>query len=79
MRTSTDTFKNHLNGQHPLGIYLLDDNEMVRFAAIDIDAYPLADLTKTGWWQMCFTDPASMAGMAIVVSPLFFGMQVGSC
>ena len=35
--SSVDTFKNHLNGQHPLGIYLLDDDEMVRFAAIDID------------------------------------------
>ena len=29
--TTIDTFKNHLNGQHPLGIYLLDDDEMVRF------------------------------------------------
>ena len=37
---STTTFKNHLNGQQPLGIYLLDGNELVRFAAIDIDLYP---------------------------------------
>ena len=36
-----DTFKNHLDGQQPLGIYLLDDNEMVSFAAIDIDVYPV--------------------------------------
>ena len=36
-----DTVKNHLNGQRPLGIYLLDDDEMVRFAAIDIDVYPV--------------------------------------
>ena len=38
---SADTVKNHLNGQCPLGIYLLDDDEMVRFAAIDIDVYPV--------------------------------------
>ena len=38
---SADTVKNHLNGQRPLGIYLLDDDEMVRFAAIDIDVYPV--------------------------------------
>jgi hypothetical protein len=43
--TTADTFKNHLNGQQPLGIYLLNDNEMVRFAAIDIDLYPF-DHTK---------------------------------
>jgi hypothetical protein len=38
---SADTVKNHLDGQRPLGIYLLDDDEMVRFAAIDIDVYPV--------------------------------------
>ena len=38
---SADTVKTHLGGQRPLGIYLLDDNEMVRFAAIDIDVYPV--------------------------------------
>ena len=38
---SADTVKNHLDGQCPLGIYLLDDDEMVRFAAIDIDVYPV--------------------------------------
>ena len=37
---SIDMFKDHLNGQHPLGIYPLNDDEMVRFAAIDIDLYP---------------------------------------
>ena len=34
---SIDTIKNHLNGQQPVGIYPLNDDEKVRFAAIDID------------------------------------------
>jgi len=36
-----DLFKAHLSGQTPVGIYLLDDNEQVRFGAIDIDVYPI--------------------------------------
>ena len=34
-------FQHHLEGNQPIGIYLLDDDEMVNFAAIDIDAYPI--------------------------------------
>jgi putative DNA primase/helicase len=36
-----ERFESHLNGKKPVGIYPLDDDEMVRFAAIDIDVYPV--------------------------------------
>ena len=36
-----ERFESHLNGKKPVGIYLLNDNEMVQFAAIDIDVYPV--------------------------------------
>ncbi len=32
---------NHLEGKEPLGVYPLNENEQVQFAAIDIDVYPL--------------------------------------
>ena len=38
---TSQRFQHHLEGNQPIGIYLLDDDEMVRFAAIDIDAYPI--------------------------------------
>jgi hypothetical protein len=34
-------FEGHLSGKQPIGIYVLDDNEKVSFAAIDIDEYPI--------------------------------------
>ena len=39
--TTTQCFENHLSGQEPIGVYPLNDDEMVRFAAIDIDVYPV--------------------------------------
>ena len=38
---TSERFERHLKGNQPIGIYLLDDDEMVSFAAIDIDAYPV--------------------------------------
>ena len=32
---------NHLEGKEPLGVYPLEDNEQVQFAAIDIEVYQL--------------------------------------
>ena len=66
---TADTFKNHLNGQQPLGIYLLDDNEMVRFAAIDIDLYPFdhAKLARQlDKWELPFVVCNSKSGGAHV-------------
>ena len=34
-------FERHLLGKQPIGIYVLDDNDKVSFAAIDIDEYPI--------------------------------------
>jgi hypothetical protein len=34
-------FVGHLLGKKPIGIYVLDDNDKVSFAAIDIDEYPI--------------------------------------
>ena len=64
---SVDTVKHHLNGQHPLGIYLLDDDEMVRFAAIDIDVYPFdhAKLARQlDEWELPFVVCNSKSGGA---------------
>jgi len=66
---SIDTFKNHLNGQHPLGIYPLNDDEMVRFAAIDIDLYPFdhAKLARQlDEWELPFVVCNSKSGGAHV-------------
>ena len=66
---TADTFKNHLNGQQPLGIYLLNDNEMVRFAAIDIDLYPFdhAKLARQlDKWELPFVVCNSKSGGAHV-------------
>ena len=66
---TADKFKNHLNGQQPLGIYLLDDNEMVRFAAIDIDLYPFdhAKLARQlDKWELPFVVCNSKSGGAHV-------------
>ena len=43
MKTSPEesNFFSHLEGKKPIGIYPLDDNNAVRFAAIDIDEYPI--------------------------------------
>lgn len=34
-------FYDHVTGKQPIGIYPLDDNERVSFAAVDIDEYPI--------------------------------------
>jgi len=38
---TSERFEHHLKGNQPIGIYLLDDDDMVSFAAIDIDVYPI--------------------------------------
>ena len=66
---SIDMFKNHLEGQQPLGIIPLDDNEMVRFAAIDIDLYPFdhAKLaSQLDDWELPFVVCNSKSGGAHV-------------
>ena len=41
-RTATEqNFYDHVTGKQPIGIYPLDDNERVSFAAVDIDEYPI--------------------------------------
>jgi putative DNA primase/helicase len=66
---SIDMFKNHLEGQQPLGIIPLDDDEMVRFAAIDIDLYPFdhAKLaSQLDDWELPFVVCNSKSGGAHV-------------
>ena len=38
---TVQNFDEHVTGKQPIGIYPLDDNEQVSFAAIDIDRYPI--------------------------------------
>ena len=38
---TAECYLDHLSGRQPLGVYLLDDDQMLRFAAIDIDVYPI--------------------------------------
>lgn len=40
-KLTKDTYKRHLEGVKPLGVVMLDKDERVSFAAIDIDVYPL--------------------------------------
>ena len=38
---TVQNFDEHLTGKQPIGIYPLDDNDRLSFAAIDIDRYPI--------------------------------------
>ena len=66
---TSERFEHHLKGNQPIGIYLLDDDEMVSFAAIDIDAYPI-DHTKISHqlvkWGLPFVVCNSKSGGAHV-------------
>uniref|UniRef100_UPI003F6A0B23 TOTE conflict system archaeo-eukaryotic primase domain-containing protein n=1 Tax=Candidatus Puniceispirillum sp. TaxID=2026719 RepID=UPI003F6A0B23 len=46
--STAQNFDEHVTGKQPIGIYPLDDNERVSFAAIDIDRYPIdhADISN---------------------------------
>ena len=46
--TTLQNFDEHVTGKQPIGIYPLDDNDRVSFAAIDIDRYPIdqADISN---------------------------------
>ena len=45
---TVQNFDEHITGKQPIGIYPLDDNDRVSFAAIDIDRYPIdhADISN---------------------------------
>ena len=66
---TSERFEYDLNGNQPIGIYLLDDDEMVCFAAIDIDAYPI-DHAKISYqlveWGLPFVVCNSKSGGAQV-------------
>lgn len=50
-------FLEHINGKRPIGIYPLDNNEKVSFAAIDIDEYPINHVAlseKLNDWKLPF-------------------------
>ena len=54
-RPKNSDFERHLSGKQPIGIYVLDDNDKVSFAAIDIDEYPIdhaAIASKLKSWDL---------------------------
>ena len=60
-------FSEHIEGRQPIGIYPLDDNETVSFAAIDIDKYPIdlaAISTKLNNWKLPLVVCSSKSGGA---------------
>ena len=62
-------FDDHITGKQPIGVYLLDDNEQVSFAAIDIDEYPInheALSEKLRRWKLPFIVCNSKSGGAHV-------------
>ena len=60
-------FLEHINGKQPIGIYPLDNNEKVSFAAIDIDEYPINHVAlseKLNDWKLPFLVCNSKSGGA---------------
>ena len=75
-KPSIDTIKNHLNGQQPLGIHPLDNDEIVQLAVIDIELYPFDHVklaSQLDEWELPFVVCNSKSGGAHAY--VFFDQQ----